>query len=199
MLAAANKLFSEYGFEKTTMQKIADESRVGVATVFRYFPKKELLIIEVVKEVIEEMVPRFETIAALSLSGYEKMDAILDAYIDYLFSANREAVTLLESFEHFIAYNPMEKPLIEEIYNTYTKIGYIVNQSIQEGVQDGSISLDSAGQMNAITIMNLFGTAIKKHAFNSLLSDVTVSTPTKEQLSQLKSIIMFYFKTGTHN
>lgn len=199
MLAAANKLFTEYGFEKTTMQKIADEAGVGVATVFRYFPKKELLIMEVIKEVIEEMVPRFEAIAQSQQSGYKKLDAILDAYIDYIFSANREAIILLESFEYYIAYNPMEESSTEEIYQTYTKIGRIVNQSIQDGVQDGSISLGPAEQINATTILNLFGTAIKKHAFNLLLPNVVVPIPTKEQLLQLKSMLLLYLKDASRN
>lgn len=194
MLSAARHLFTDYGFEKTTMQKIADEAGVGVATVFRYFPKKELLIIEVVKEVIEVMVPRFEEITKSPQSGYDKMDAILDAYIDYIFSANREAIILLESFEYYIAYNPMEESLTKEIYQTYAKIGRIVDQVIQDGVQDGSILLDSTEQMNAATILNLFGTAIKKHAFNSLLSNVIVPIPTKEQLFQLKSMLLLYLK-----
>lgn len=194
MLSAARHLFTDYGFEKTTMQKVADEAGVGVATVFRYFPKKELLIIEVVKEVIEKMVPRFEKITESPQSGYEKMDAILDAYIDYIFSANREAIILLESFEYYIAYNPMEESLTKEIYQTYAKIGRIIDQTIQSGVQDKSISLNANEQMNATTILNLFGTAIKKHAFNSLLSNVIVQIPTKEQLFQLKSMLLLYLK-----
>ncbi|MEG0471613.1 MAG: TetR/AcrR family transcriptional regulator [Solibacillus sp.] len=199
MLSSAKQLFTEYGFEKTTMQKIADEAGVGVATVFRYFPKKELLIIEVIKEVIEVMVPRFEAIANSPQTGYDKMDAILDAYIDYIFSPNREAIILLESFEYYVAYNPMEKSLIEEIHQTYNKVRHIVDHAIQDGVRDGSILLNPAGQMTAITIMNLFGTAIKKHAFNLLLSSVTVSTPTKDQLVQLKLVIMLYLKNAASN
>ena len=199
MLSAARRLFTEYGFEKTTMQKIADEAGVGVATVFRYFPKKELLIIEVVKEVIEEMVPRFEAIAESTQSGYDKMDAILDAYINYISSANRDAIILLESFEYYIAYNPMEEPLTEEIYQTYTKVERIIDQAIQDGIQDGSISLSSTEQMNATTILNLFGTAIKKHAFNSLLSNVIVPIPTKEQLLQLKSMLLLYLKNASRH
>lgn len=192
MLDAAKKLFMETGFEKTTMQKIADEAGVGVATVFRYFPKKEQLIIEVIKEVIEVMIPRFEVISTASLTGYEKMDAILDAYIDYIFSPNREAITLLESFEYYYAYNPVEASSIKEIHETYTIVGQIIDKTIQEGIHDGSILLSAHEQINAITMMNLFGTAIKKHAFNTLLSSVVVPVPTKDQLLQLKRVILFY-------
>lgn len=40
MLAAAFKLFTETGYENTTMQDIADKANVGIATLFRYFGSK---------------------------------------------------------------------------------------------------------------------------------------------------------------
>lgn len=194
MLNAARMLFTDNGFERTTMQKIADNANVGVATLFRYFPKKELLIIEVVKEVIEEMVPQFEAIAHASKSGYDKIEAILDAYIQYIFSANLQAVTLLESFEYYMAYNPVEEKLLDEIRQSYTKIGRLITHSLQQGSSDGSITSQKATHLTIQTIMNIFGTAIKKHAFISLLPDTIVPIPSKEELNELKFLILSYLK-----
>lgn len=194
MLLAARKLFTENGFERTTMQKIADEANVGVATLFRYFPKKELLIIEVIKEVIEEMVPNFESIANAKISGYDKMEAIIDAYIQYTFSANQQAITLLESFEYFMAYNPLEVTLLNEIRQSYTKIGRIITQVLQQGMIDGSITMKETKYITLQTIMNLFGTAIKKHAFIGLLPDAIVPVPAKEELNEVKLLILSYLK-----
>lgn len=194
MLQAATHLFTEYGFEKTSMQKIADEAGVGVATLFRYFPRKELLIIDVVKAVIEGMVPHFEAITQSKQSGYHKMEAILDAYIQYLFSANKESVTLLENFEYYVAYNPVEEPLLLEIREAYTKIGRVISEALNEGMRDGSISLQETENITVHTILNLFGTAIKKHAFTSLLPSVIVPVPTGQELHEVKALILRYLK-----
>lgn len=196
MLVAARHLFTEYGFERTTMQKIADEASVGVATLFRYFPRKELLIIEIIKEVIEEMVPHFDKITRSSLSGYEKMEAIMDAYIQYIFTAKRDAVTLLESFEYYIAYNPVEESLLNEINQSYTKIGRVINQALEQGVQDGSIHQESAQNITVVTMMNLFGIAIKKYAFLSLLPHSIVPVPSKKGLEEVKILLLTYLKRG---
>ncbi|MEK4630229.1 TetR/AcrR family transcriptional regulator [Solibacillus sp. FSL R7-0682] len=194
MLVAAKHLFTENGFERTSMQKVADEAGVGVATLFRYFPKKEQLIIELVIEVIEGMLPHFEDINESNRNGYEKMEAILDSYIDYIFTANRQAVTLLENFEYYVTYNPIEDELINTIRSTYIRIGRCVNEAINQGIEDGSISLSGEEKITALTIMNLFGIAIKKHAFTSFLPVEIVPVPKKQELVEVKKIILNYFK-----
>lgn len=194
MLRAARKLFTEQGFERTTMQKIADEANVGVATLFRYFPKKELLIVEVVNGVILEMAPIFEGIVATDDNGYTKMASILDAYIDYLCAANREAVTLLESFEYYVIYNPVAPEYLTTIRQAYAHIGQLVNEALQIGLRDGSIQLHSTQLMTFYTMFNLFGTAIKKHAATSFLTFELVPTPSKEQLVEVKWVILRYLR-----
>lgn len=192
IITAATKLFTELGFDQASMQKIADEAQIGVATLFRYFPKKELLIVEVIESVIEEMVPHFEEIDQSKLTGLQKMDAILEAYIDYLTTAKRDAVILLESFDYYAAFHTMEQPLMEQIEASYTKIGRTLNRAIQLGFEDGTIGFSPEKAINADIIMNLFGTAIKKHSFNMLLENGIFPIPDKVQLSLVKSLIINY-------
>lgn len=55
ILAAALKLFGEQGYSKTTMQAIADNASVGVATVFRNFGTKGAILAELVRKDLEEI------------------------------------------------------------------------------------------------------------------------------------------------
>lgn len=194
MLQAAKRLFTAHGFERTSMQKIADEANVGVATLFRYFPKKELLISEIVIELIEQMMPQFEAIITSEATGYEKMNVILDTYIDYIFTANREAVTILENFEYYATYNPIDVEIMANIKNAYTKIGHSITLAIAQGQQDGSITLNPEAELTAHTMMNVFGIAMKKHAFTSFMPYEIFPTPKKEQLQQVKHMILHYLK-----
>ena len=43
--SVAIRLFTEQGYEKTTIEQIADEAEVSPSTVFRYFPNKEDLVL----------------------------------------------------------------------------------------------------------------------------------------------------------
>jgi AcrR family transcriptional regulator len=197
MLQAAKQLFTEHGFERTTMQKIADEAHVGVATLFRYFPKKELLISEIVLELIGQMTPHFEVIIHSETTGFEKMDAILDSYIDYIFTANREAITILENFEYYATYHPIDEALMKKIRLAYTRISQCITIALEQGQQDGSMKLQPNEQITIHTIMNLFGIAIKKHAFISFMSYEIFPTPSKEQLLQIKRLFLLHLQNDS--
>ena len=196
MIQTAKRLFAEYGFEQTTMQKIADEANVGVATLFRYFPKKEHLIIEVVKEVIERQVPHFEKIAASDKSGIEKIDEVLTSYISYISKENNDSTKLLEAFDLYVAFKPIEKALLEEINRSYGKIGHLIRVIIEEGQRDGSIRLTlSEDVSDASTLLNIFGTAVKKYSLYSILQeDMIVPIPRKNDLTAMKNILLSHFE-----
>jgi AcrR family transcriptional regulator len=54
VLEAALELFSAAGFQKTTMQMIAERAGVGVATVFRHFSNKAAILAALVRRDIEQ-------------------------------------------------------------------------------------------------------------------------------------------------
>ena len=92
-----------------------------------------------------------------------------------------------------MAYNPpLEVQLLDEIRQSYAKIGRTITQSLQQGRMDGSITLQETKHITLHTIMNLFGTAIKKHAFISFLPDAIVPIPSREELHEVKLLILSY-------
>ena len=62
ILDAAIKLFSERGFEKTTVDEIAARANVGKGTIYLYFENKEQIFFAVIKEGMTEINRRFEAI-----------------------------------------------------------------------------------------------------------------------------------------
>ncbi|MDQ0157586.1 TetR/AcrR family transcriptional regulator [Robertmurraya andreesenii] len=197
MISAARKLFAEYGFENTTMQNIADEAKVGVATLFRYFPRKEDLIIEVVKEAIEQQVPRFEEITQSNKTGIEKMEDVLTAYIDFISEEYRETTKLLEAFELYITFVPVEKSMLEEIEKAYGEISSIVAEIVKEGKEDGSIQLSISDEFVWNTIFSMFGTAVKKYTLYTFLPDTILPVPSKEELMMVKKFMISFLKNST--
>lgn len=49
ILKSAEKLFSEQGFDQTTIASIAEAADVGTGTVYNYYPSKEILLIAALK------------------------------------------------------------------------------------------------------------------------------------------------------
>ena len=50
LLGSASKMFSRYGYRKTTVEDIAKEAGVGKGTVYLHFENKEEIFLEVVKK-----------------------------------------------------------------------------------------------------------------------------------------------------
>lgn len=46
ILATALRLFADEGYDATTMEQIAEAAEVGTSTLYRYFPSKEMLVVE---------------------------------------------------------------------------------------------------------------------------------------------------------
>lgn len=49
LILAATQLFRDHGFERTRMEDIAGRADVSVATVYNYFPTKQLILLDIVR------------------------------------------------------------------------------------------------------------------------------------------------------
>ena len=192
MVTAAHKLFAQEGFEKATMQRVADEANVGVATLFRYFPHKEALIIEVVKRIIEKQVPYFEEIYAVNKPGIEKVDDVLTTYIRFIFEENQASIKLLESFELYIVFHTIDMHLLERIKKAYSAVWEIILKIVKEGKEDGSIQLSISDEQIIRTMLSMFGTSIKKYALYSILPETIIPVPSRDELIGAKRVLLTY-------
>lgn len=53
MVEVAIGLFERDGYDATTMESIAEQAEVGTTTLYRYFPSKELLLLEQFADVLD--------------------------------------------------------------------------------------------------------------------------------------------------
>ena len=67
---AAEKLLIESSWDSVQMQDIAKEAEVGVATLFRYFPKKQTLIIAVANQILTEELDFYCDISKYNFSSF---------------------------------------------------------------------------------------------------------------------------------
>jgi AcrR family transcriptional regulator len=58
LLRVAFELFERDGFERTTLRKIAAEARVSLGLLYRYFPSKDALVIELYDELSRRFVEK---------------------------------------------------------------------------------------------------------------------------------------------
>jgi AcrR family transcriptional regulator len=77
---AAARLFEQQGFEATTVRDIATAAGVGERTFFRYFPSKEDLVLQQVRDLIPGLMQRVRERPAAE----SPLTALREAIVDWL-------------------------------------------------------------------------------------------------------------------
>lgn len=194
ILQAAYVVFSRKGFEWSTMQEVANEAELGVATVFRYFPQKNKLIIAVMVNILEIRLPMFERILASEGNCLQKFEMLLDHYLRLSEPELMDSMKLLEAFEVYAAFSqePMED--IANYHRAYSDIVNVISDIIKEGKEDQSIRQDLSIEETLGAISNIFGLFTRKLSFfESVRMGNLVIVPI-EQAILIKNIFLDYLK-----
>lgn len=73
ILAAASDLFHERGYDETAIQQIAERADTGVGTLYGYFPSKEDILREVLREHSREAVERYRAATDDSMHAVDRI------------------------------------------------------------------------------------------------------------------------------
>jgi AcrR family transcriptional regulator len=114
---AALRLFAEKGYDATTMEEIAESAEVGTSTLYRYFPTKEMLVVEPLS-VRGHMVAEFRARPA-----QEPIDEALGHAIRALMTAPRAAIAERRViFEILAMASAPRLRLLEEVHSERTEL-----------------------------------------------------------------------------
>lgn len=98
IIKTAERLFANFGLENVKMQVIADEEGVGVATLFRYFPKKDKLIVAVATSIMKEELFQFQRIANEPINAYEKFSKIFNYLAESVTHPSKNSTKFIDAF-----------------------------------------------------------------------------------------------------
>ncbi|MCH6257483.1 TetR/AcrR family transcriptional regulator [Puniceicoccaceae bacterium K14] len=97
LIDTAVEMIMEEGYQKATMKKIAKAAGVGPATIYKYFPSKEKLLVgfyvQKARYAIEDL-EAVDDFAEFSLK--EKVQALLEGYLEHLLVDREFAMKSLE-------------------------------------------------------------------------------------------------------
>jgi len=191
---AAERAFVRKGIEKTTMQDVAAEANIGIATLFRYFPKKEKLIVAVATKRTETVYEVFLDIAARPASGLEKIELLMDYFIVQSREPDSPNSKFMEDFESFAAH--FSEPL--EDMDTFNDIYRSVSRSFQtivrQGMSDGSIRSDLPIAETLTTVVNAFGIFSRKLSLQNNIRTFIFDLESERQLEIMKKMMLAYLR-----
>src|SRR6266849_7670205 len=100
LLAHAKQLFVTLGYQNTTTEKIARAAGVSEPMLYRHFESKKTLFLEVLKEIRDVTLTRWQTASADIADPLAKIHAIADSYLG-------------STREHALEYRIMHRSLVE--------------------------------------------------------------------------------------
>ena len=157
IILAAEELFSEKGLYDVQMQDIATKANVGIATLFRYFPKKENLIVEVAVFVLSKFQDDLQKIAGSEKSAYEKLEQLFDYFLEIANGPARKATLFREAFEGYSSYRNEPLDNIDDYLQMQEDLSRKIFKIIKQGLVDGSLRSDINMELALVSLTNCFG------------------------------------------
>lgn len=151
IIQAAEKVFFSKGFEKSTMDDIAEEAELSKGTLYLYFKSKEDLHMSVARKAIILLNTFTTTAGEMEGNAIEKLLQMGRACIEFSLTHpdHMKAIMLLEGIEpQSISYSTSE--VQDMIYNEST-VGMVI-RIVKQGVNENLIRSDISPPLIAHTL-----------------------------------------------
>ncbi|WP_349360924.1 TetR/AcrR family transcriptional regulator [Stappia sp.] len=100
ILKTSARLFAEHGFDRASMNQIAQGCGVSKALLYHYYANKDALLFDIIRDHLDELIEAVEDAGAPDMRGEDR----LRAYVAALLEAYRDA-----NAEHKIQINEMKR------------------------------------------------------------------------------------------
>ena len=105
LLEAGFRLMSARTIEAVTLQQIADEAKIGIATLYRYFKAKPDLVIEIGtniwKRYYAEVEKEYARLNGPAMNAAEELEFFLDSIIE-LYRSRRDVLRFNRNFDTYV-------------------------------------------------------------------------------------------------
>lgn len=133
ILEAAEKIFSQHGFHRAKIYRIADLAGVSVGTIYRFFKSKDELYAEVVRKKLSELQRRVEK-NIKNKSPEKALKAYISTVIDF-FEEERDFFTIFMREIGSLSIIDEERLNLARWYEKYVQgLSKIVERGVKRGV-----------------------------------------------------------------
>lgn len=166
ILEAAEKVFIQRGYTRSSVDEIAKEAQFSKATIYRYFKSKSEIFIEVIKNSFEELLSELEEIRLKDSTAEEKIKELISVVLIYfhrkkntirIFYAEKDAVShilKMDPKEHF-SHTSLQSRIPLSFLAKAREITETMTSIIDDGIESGefrSMDAEKAGSVLAAMI-----------------------------------------------
>ena len=140
ILKAAEKVFFKNGFERTSMDEIAEKAEYSKGTLYLYFKNKEALYAAIMLRSIDFFIEILEEEIAKAKGGRAKVVAIKKAYLKFYLNHPDHMKVFLFASRYVMQLAQEENNTIMEAIMAKDQIfKSVIKSAIKEAAQDGSL------------------------------------------------------------
>lgn len=151
IIEAARKRFARFGFSKVTMDEIASDVEMGKASLYYYFPTKENIFTQVIKEEQNELANELESIVHEDISCSEKLIKYVNVRLNFFHKLVNLGTLSTHSFMD-------QKSIYKKLFTEFeTREHSYVNAIIKEGMNTGEFKKDIANETANVLLHILQG------------------------------------------
>jgi AcrR family transcriptional regulator len=148
IVGVARKIFTRYGFKKTTMEEIAAATHKGKSSIYYYFQSKEDIFRAVVEKEADELKEQLDRALRTDASPLEKLKAYILFRLHHLRTLKNFYAALNDEYLSHLGF------ILEIRQNFDQEELQLVKEIIEEGMTDGSFQITSS-EIGAIAIATM--------------------------------------------
>jgi AcrR family transcriptional regulator len=138
ILSAAEKIFIQKGYQRTTLEEIALLCELSKGTLYLYFKNKEQLFLAVIEKVFIGFNTAFiEYLSTTNdLRPDERLAGLATAALAYI-AENPDTKSLLQESHIFMAIHGFDHESIQRMHKKSTLIPELLSSVVKQGIDDG--------------------------------------------------------------
>ena len=198
ILNTAFDIFVEKTIEAVSMGEIAEAAGVGRATLFRYYPSKLELVIEVCgkkwKDVFDEL-DRCRPISSVGeIPVLDRLIFTLDSYIA-LYQNYKELLCYNDNFNHYVSRVGEDNERLAEFHEALYSVNVRLHNMYEKAKEDKSFRTDiPEGEFMRVTVQTMMGAG--EHYAKGFIWGSEKEHDYTQELLRLKEMIINYVTIG---
>jgi AcrR family transcriptional regulator len=139
ILAAARKVIGHFGFEGTTIDRVAEEAQVAKGTIYLYFANKEDLLHNAVVEGLRELTADLQRNDNIGAPPIERLGGLIRDMFR-IQNSNQDFLKALILDPRFVSYGPGDR-LAEELRQVYFALLDYIASVLKSATEQGGIRM----------------------------------------------------------
>ena len=198
MLEKGFEIFTQRGIEPVSMQNIADAAGCGIATLYRYFDKKQGFVIEVAmkkwNEIRELNRERREKADIAGMTAAQLFEFYLDGFL-LLYREKKDLLRFNQMFNMYVEGAGIDKTALEPYYGMIDNFGENFRLIYERAKTDRTVRTDIPETEMFSTTLHLMLAAVTRYAVGLVYKPEAGFDDMKE-LETLKAMMLMMYRKG---